>query len=455
MNKEESLALFAQGRDAWNAWAATMFAEREALEAAGTWTVGRDEAEWNDATRTWHEAAEVDFLNRIFKGCVNFSGFVFPGDVSFVGATFSGNSDFDGARFSGGASFIQATFSVSVFVRGATFSGDALFSEVTFAGSTWFDKTGFLDRASFHKAAFSDSASFQGATFSRAVEFFEATFSGSTWFGGASFLDSAGFEESAFETFTSFEGSCFRGGADFSGIKVKSAFSLADATFLAVPDFIQAHFAEAPRLDNSRIQPQRFQWPTLADVKNYFKGDPDLSARWRALKRLAVQGHDHMHELEFFKNEMKTRRWSTDRPWHAVFWFGLFYGWISDFGRSIVRPVVWWTASAYVFALLYLGAAVAPPLQCLAGSGDPWQAALWISVRKALLFFGLDSSDKLTEYYACLYGVIPPAASGQLPASFRLDVPDIVIILGIAQHIISAVLLFLLLLAIRNHFRIK
>ena len=38
---------------------------------------------------------------------------------------------------------------------------------------------------------------------------------------------------------------------------------------------------------------------------------------------------------------------------------------------------------------------------------------------------------------------------------FYLDVPDSVIALGIAQHIISAVLLFLLLLAIRNHFRIK
>ena len=100
------------------------------------------------------------------------------------------------------------------------------------------------------------------------------------------------------------------------------------------------------RLDNSRIQPRRFRRPTLADVKNYFKGDRDLSARWRALKRLAVQGHDHMHELEFFQNELKTRRWSTDRPWHAVFWFGLFYGWLSDFGRSIVRPLFWWAASA-------------------------------------------------------------------------------------------------------------
>ena len=49
----------------------------------------------------------------------------------------------------------------------------------------------------------------------------------------------------------------------------------------------------------------------------------------------------------------------------------------------------------------------------------------------------------------------PPAPAGQLPAGVYLDVPDSVIILGIAQHIISAVLLFFFLLAVRNHFRIK
>ena len=34
MNKEESLALFKQGKDAWNAWAEEMLAQRKALEGA-------------------------------------------------------------------------------------------------------------------------------------------------------------------------------------------------------------------------------------------------------------------------------------------------------------------------------------------------------------------------------------------------------------------------------------
>ncbi len=39
MNREETLALYAQGRDAWNAWAAERLAERKRLEEAGAWAV--------------------------------------------------------------------------------------------------------------------------------------------------------------------------------------------------------------------------------------------------------------------------------------------------------------------------------------------------------------------------------------------------------------------------------
>lgn len=450
MNKEESLALFAQGKDAWNAWAAEMLEKRKALEASGEWTPGGTEFDWNDATRTWHAAAKTEFSEHQFKEMVDFSGFVFPGVAWFDGATFS-----DRARF-----------------YGTTFLGHARFQEATFSSYSEFTKVKFRSHASFGRATFLENTGFSGATFSGDAEFSETTFS-----------SEAKFLQAVFEGFTEFDGTRFKDAADFRAIEGKSVFSLAGATFLAVPNFIQAHFAEAPRLDNSRIQPRHFRLLTMADVKNYFKGDRDLPARWRALKRLAVQGHDHMHELEFFQNELKTRRWSTDRPWQAVFWFGLFYSWFSDFGRSIFRPLLWWAVSAVVFWQLYLVAhfdrtekpfsvfgwsidrfvlqplcaAVAPQLHCLAGSGDPWWAAFWISARKALLIFGLDSSDKLTQKYACLYGVITqqPAPSGQLPASFYLDVPNSVIGLGSVQHIFSAVMLFLCLLAIRNHFRIK
>lgn len=37
MNKEESLALYAKGHDAWNAWAQDMLDKKAELEGAGKW----------------------------------------------------------------------------------------------------------------------------------------------------------------------------------------------------------------------------------------------------------------------------------------------------------------------------------------------------------------------------------------------------------------------------------
>ena len=311
--------------------------------------------------------------------------------------------------------------------------------------------------AGFNIATFSGEAGFDIATFSGDAWFLGATFSGDAWFDSATFSGYLGFGLGIFGGATSFGGARFEKNANFGAIDGKSAFSLAGAVFLAVPDFIQAHFAEAPRLDDIHIQPTPVRPKSWADIKKRFVGDPDLSARWRALKRLAVQGHDHEGELAFFKGEVKARRWCADKPWQATFWFGVLYQWLSDFGRSLIRPLLWWAAGVAGFAWLYLGQH--RPLSCVAGPGDPWHAALGLSLRRSLLFVGQDSADKIKQIYGCLYGIYGHpangAAAGGLPPSFSPVIPDWIAFVGIVQSLFSAVLIFLFLLAVRNHFRIK
>ena len=101
-------------------------------------------------------------------------------------------------------------------------------------------------------------------------------------------------------------------------------------------------------------------------------------------------------------------------------------------------------------------AADAPVPQCGIGAGDPWQAALDVSLRKTFFLFGSGpiAADKLAADYACLYGASPPADEIKPDTPFR-DVPRRVAILEILQHLASATLLFLFLLGLRNHFRIK
>jgi hypothetical protein len=93
----------------------------------------------------------------------------------------------------------------------------------------------------------------------------------------------------------------------------------------------------------------------------------DMPARWRALKRLAIQGHDTERELQFFSGEMRSQRftehwplpWLTWRPseWFRVlgFWAGLLYQVFSNFGRSLARPFAAWALCIAIFAIYFLG----------------------------------------------------------------------------------------------------
>ena len=423
---------------------------------------------------------------------------------------------------------------------GATFRGRAWFDGATFRDRADFDGATFRGRADFDGATFRDTAGFGGATFRDWADFDGATFRGTAWFVGATFRDwadfddatfrgTAGFGQAIFQRFTNFRNSRFEAEADFTAIDVASAFTLVGATFLQVPDFNQAHFAEAPRLDSLRIATGGFWSRSWTQVKGIWKreiaggagivaigilaarsiaglvtwvpyairatfdGDRITASRWRALKRIALQGLDHAREQEFFRRELLARRWNEDKFWHGAFWFGLLYQFFSGFGISLLRPLCWWLVGAFGFAWAYLvtylvlgmggalsgttvgkaggwlvdglrgqlpdwlpGALSAPALPaCVTGPGEPVWAAFGLSAQKAL-FVGVASVDKTRQIHACLFGLrtpeAQPAGTGTL---FQAVIPDLVAALAMGQVVFSAAMVFLFGLALRNHFRIK
>lgn len=275
-------------------------------------------------------------------------------------------------------------------------------------------------------------------------------------FSEVTFFDDTWFAQAGFKGHTSFEGATFEKDAFFAAIKAEGLFTLYNAKFLLVPDFEQAHFIEAPRLDVLEIQ----------------QSNPDddksgVSARWRALKRLAVQGHDHERELLFFAEEIKALRNVWDKPWPNPFnlrkgkpiwpgggryWGGWFYQIFSDFGRSMLRPVLGWIGAIIASMWFYLSDFAAGlgdfPVVCRAGQGEPFYAALYLAIHKGSIVAGLGGSEKIEQVYACLYGTF--GGDRYLPV-----IPDAVVYAGLIQTLFSAVMVFLFLLAVRNHFRIK
>ncbi|MCY4385871.1 MAG: pentapeptide repeat-containing protein [Desulfurellaceae bacterium] len=475
MNMEETLALYAQGKEAWNTWANELLARREDSEA-------------------WKDAARVEFAPLGFQE-VDFSGFIFPGnalflnttfltDVRFLKAVFMGSALFREVTFKGAAWFEEATFERPALFREATFERSSVFNEVIFKDVAGFQGVTFEDTSRFGKVRFKNTALFEGATFERGaifsgaafrdvVEFRgatfeeaavfgevrfknkalfeEATFKGATLFPRATFEEAAVFGLSTFEHSTSFYGVTFCAKADFKAVQGNSVFAMTDAEFLEVPDFQQATFVQAPRLDNVNIESRHSRNISFTAIKSFFRGDLEKEGRWRALKRLATQGHDHASEQLFFRGELLARRGVTDRYWHASFWLGVFYQLFSDFGRALIRPLLWWAVGVLVFAGIYLshypGNGEWFLLECIAGTGKPWVAALGLSLHRSLPALS-GFRDTLPQFHACLYGV-------HSESPFRPIIPDVVSFLSVPQVLFSAVMIFLFLLAVRNHFRIK
>jgi hypothetical protein len=374
---------------------------------------------------------EIRFDSAIFKGPSQFTGTTFARDASFKGTTFARDASFKGTTFERYASFDSTTF-----------TGEAFFYEAKFTGNASFEKAILTGNASFVRVTFENDISFNHAIFANTALFTRAVFTDNALFEEMEFAQMADFGLANFKQYASFKSSRFEGkeNASFEAIRGEKGFNMKSAAFEAVPSFIQAHFEEAPRLDNLKVfgrwverhpRPERKApskapkgekqqeskwrkcwyearhvggrvrtWPLRAmrgAWQRVREGEADMPARWRALKRLAIEGQDTERELEYHACELRSQRFESDWPvpyqrqqvqgasrsdakcdwalpfvflspasWvgFSRFWSGLFYGLFSDFGRSIFRPFLLWWATVAVFAMYFL-------------SGQPGVALRW------------------------------------------------------------------------------
>lgn len=497
----------------------------------------------------------AEFIRTAFGGNARFDEVEFQAEANFEGAVFEGTASLVKTRFAGAARFNQAQFRSEARLGEAEFQNNAAFDEVQFKGKTTFrlakmagetnferarfnqearfSEAQFADVASFHSAQFADGADFQAAAFAKQVgfhrsrftgdvnfgnavfsgpaDFFRAKFADNASFADASFLDAADFGQAIFRDRANFRNVRFMGPATFSAIRSRAAFVLAGARFQQVPSLYDAGFRDAPRLDDMSIANQLSLFPVwganvTGDPRPRFLrklkacGDPEHASRYRRLRNLASATRDQEREQEFFAQELRCRRFWLDKPLGpglTRFWLGWLYGGISDFGRSLTRPLALWTGTVFVFALIYLAqrrsdyfaSATGPvadgvpifPLWpdhlglgsilgwvgsslwwfvlsifnlfagggCISGDTGASGEALFLSLKNALFVFGWESPDAARRVYACLYGY-----QGQ-PGVSLLRIPLSVATTAIIENVLGAVLIFLFLLALRNLLRAR
>jgi len=426
MNRDESIELWQQGKDAWNAWANIMLAEREVLEQDGLWQVydhgiPKGFQGQNSETREWIQKANVNFSCSCFRpqiwpggksnggkqivpkqDYVNFSGFIFPYHANFNDSIFDCSyTQFHKAQFIGGyANFADTQFIGAdvAFTRTQFIGGYAYFGGAQFSGGN----------VLFNSAKFDHDAFFSVAQFEKPVNFSEATFKKS---------------------------------ADFSSITSEKSFNLTDTKFAQVPGFTETAFHAPPVLDDIKIadplECRMWNWRGKNEPRHGgmspFKiaNAPTDSRKYRALSKMADEAKDYQNEMEFFAREQRCRRFWNDRPFGkgaGRFWFGLAYEKFSDFGRSFLRPFIGWLATLAIFTSYYWSQAK--------GTGHIWDS-LYLSLRHGLVISGLTKNGHMTTLLTKMYCTDIPAFAFML------------------QPFISAIWIFLLLLALRNQFKIR
>lgn len=440
MNRDESIKKYLEGRDEWNSWARTMLEEKERLQ---------ESREWEDVTKQneWKQLSSVNFSGHPFENYADFGNFLFPAYACFNEAIFNEGAAFDEANFIEAADFVKVEFkNGNAYFKNTPFNEPVKFWEATFEEKADFSKAIFSKEAYFGVHVFSKGAKFDDAIFKERADFKRAHF-GTSNPNLAEEEEEAGeisFFQTEFKKSADFEGAQFYvTKADFRAMQVERYFSLNKVTFHhCVPDFVQAHFQEAPLLEHLTIPLKRPANTTEGEKK-------ELPARYRALKRLALQGHDHEREQDFFAAELLSLREVEDFPrgkGAERYWGGKFYEWLSDFGRSASLALAWWCFSTVFFANIYL--LFSNTKAACAEDVSRGFAPLFLSLKHAFIALPTSVNERTNQLYACLYG--KEQSTTLIPI-----IPDGVAALGITQTLFSAVVIFLFLLAVRAKFRIK
>lgn len=422
---------------------------------------------------------DLDFKTSIFHKFVYFTSINVLSDCDFRNVKFNDNAIFKNSNFKNKVDFSSSIFSKEAYMPSSNFSDGADFTDVAFNGDADFKDSYFGSVSNFTSTSFAGAADF--STGEKKIEF----------------PKNIDFSIATFEKPVRFNGRHFRDEANFSSIVSKRSFSLAECRFDIVPSFLEADFHATPRLDNLRIavgfigslqsilnDDNQIKVSILKKIQNAFenifvnKKDQFLpsqelllqenerseqAAKYRFLRKLAKDAEDHSLELDMFAGELVAERGKAlaHSGWwrNPMVWFSKGYQVFSDYGRSFLRPAAWWFSVLVLGALmlLHFDDRIRTPSEqqfCRQSGGEVW-SALVISSQKSLLSFGIGRGDALDAQLYCLFGIAEVKVNNSGPTIVGPDLPPVYSVVTILQTVLSAALLFLFFLGVRNRFRIK
>ena len=369
----------------------------EGDEAISLWLKG--EEAWNQ----WcddNPQADILFTNVDFGTIVKQHSLK---EISFVHYRFpTGNVYFSNAAFGD----CNVNFRETLFG-----DGYVVFTDAVFGGSN----------VSFHNATFGDGdIHFIDVSFGNA----NIDFQGTNFGKNRIFFSRIQTSKGVFNFRPEYLGDCQRldmsnstieSSLNFSGIDCPTVLNLQGTRLSHPVDFDRA---------NIRFRTNR-HFVVLKKAIN-----PADSASFRRLKKIAQDGGDHDRALDFYANEMRSAYWYTiTGPTLALYYL---YDWLSDYGRSILRPIIAMIISIWIYAQIYIRYATESTQE----------------LADAIVF----SAVHIVPIYPGLRGISNDLAIRLFGDKFPDTHWSLIAVIA-SQYILSSILLFLLLLALRNRFR--
>jgi|GEM_PF-640214 len=456
----------------------------------------------------------VDFSESVFLGNTNFNKAKFLGSrpiksiessyvVSFDKSSFVREANFDAVQFPYRTSFEEARFNSLAKFRKAIFGKECRESGYTIAelvsresGYTSFDKaifkydayffgaifnvavffynTQFNSNAHFDEAKFNSNAHFDEAIFNSNAHFDEAKFNELTIFKDTEFNNKAEFDATEFNNKAEFENTSFNKDSDFNNAKFRNTLSFSQASFSQPPKFFNTEFHED--MDFSGItwsKTEQFYSRNLQNkcdkkainnrVKKFFRAFGQLARLmskqkkddkkainkraeeairvWDRLALIMSKQEKPAERHEFFRLKMRAQRKRDGLTFLTI--LNCLFEKLSDYGWGVGLAFMWWglhicLGTIFLFLATFCqinGGGLVPYLKMFGNS-------LLVSFSNSVSFLGLGSKG------GHLYEL-------SMAANDAIAIQWVFPTVGTVQAVLGPILLFLVLLTLRNRFRIK
>ena len=368
----------------------------------------------------------MDFSQHLFHSGIDLSGLTFV-NSNFSGANFTtGVSLFNEARFFGQTYFNNTMFEIVQFFK------------TKFDAPVYFESSQFRKGASFNNVDFIGGASFKHAKFEGDVHFSDSKFEDKYYSGTVTVYELANFRNAKFMDRTSFRNVHFGSDDKTSSSKVwfERVADFTDAQFNATTDFRKAVFMGAPAFFNTTLHEDTdfggIDWEKAetADIS------ADYAIRaWERLELMMSKLEKPLERHQFYRLKMRARR-RKDK------WFlsalNRIFEVTSDYGWNVRRAFLFWFGHWFGLSLfLYVNSGTD------AIQAEGWKlvkASLGTGFANAHAFLGLVTEE---GYLAeCRQVLVKNNTLGFLAE------------IGTIEAFLGPIFLFLLLLTLRNQFRL-